>query len=389
MQLQTFNSRVNLTGPEYDLYFKHLSGDLELDEPDLAFVAKNYLLKDAVYFDVGANLGVTSIPMAKYLKRGFVYAFEPSCAYDYLEENVKINSLSNIKLFNRALGEKEGEINFVTKYPLASSHRLIKANFTTETNFEKIRISKLDDIIVKEKINKLDFIKIDAAGFEKEVLQGCIYLIKRYSPIFYVKFNSWSLITHKNENPRIFLNFLHEKFTYLYWVKNNALHPLDSEEQLKEFLYINLTQNECVSNLICVNRNIEALKKSEFLFRGSDLPSEIGRKEDDFLISQENKDGCLSHGPYVSLLKGKYKVKIDLKSSSATNEELGCWEVYINQFNLVLKTGKIINSVDRLYKIEINFEVTDELSGSLFEIKTYSYGNGKIELKSISIEKIF
>lgn len=384
-QSLVFNSRINLVGPEEDLYFKDLSGTLAFDEPELAFLIKNYLANNAVYFDIGANVGATALPIAKYLNQGCVYAFEPSYAFNYLEKNVKINSLDNVKLFNKALGEKEGEINFITNDCLSQSHCYTSSYFLNETQAEKIRISKLDDIVRRENPQKIDFIKINVEGYEKEVIQGCDFLIRKFNPIFYIRFNAWCLMAYKNENPRDFLCFLYEKFRNLYWIRNWSLHPLRTKEELMEFLNVNVTQKGCVDNLVCANRDIVALDKPEFLFYGSELPTEIGIKTGCSLTSPQDMAGCLSYGPYIRLLKGKYKVKIDLVSLNATHEEVGCWEVYMNQYNLLLKTGKIINSIGCSVKIEVNFEVTDEISNSLLEIKIHSYGNGTIELKSIAI----
>ncbi|PWU05980.1 MAG: hypothetical protein C5B43_02510 [Verrucomicrobia bacterium] len=383
---QLFNTRDNLIGPDSDLYYKKLSGALNLDEPNLAFVVKNYLARDAIYFDIGANVGETAIPIAKYLSHGSVYAFEPSSCFSYMEANVKMSSLKNIKLFKKALGAKEGEINFINENPLAYSHCSVDCSLGGYS--ERIRIFKIDNIVKNEKISRLNFIKIKVIGYEKEVIKGCELVIKKFNPLFYIEFNSWNLIKYRNESPRDFLYFLYEKFLYLYWVRNYIVRRLESEKDLIEFLEANIMQNGCRDNLICSNRAIETFKVSEYLFYGKNLPTEIGMIKGDSIVNLENVSGCLNYGPYVRLVEGKYKVKINLRTSSQLSEEVGCWEVYISQFDLILKTGKIMNSIGGEYKIEANFEITEEMNESLIEVKTYAHGNGSIELLSIVIETL-
>lgn len=252
-----------LVGPEHDPYFKSVcNSPLEAFEPDLYCMIKNYLSTDSIYFDVGANIGATAISIARHLEKGFVYAFEPTSAYEYLEKNIKINSLINVKSFNIALGENEGQTSFKTTAEcLACSHRIIEDNCLTEPNVDSVTISRLDDIVKRESVNRVDFVKIDVEGYESNVLEGCEFIIQKFNPIFFVEFNSWCLIAFKNESPRMFLKILYEKFKNLYWIRNGLLSPLDGEAKLMEFLHANLVYNGCVDNLVCLNGDIALREK--------------------------------------------------------------------------------------------------------------------------------
>lgn len=251
-------STKKLVGPDGDSYAQAVAdAPFEAVEPDLSFLVKNYLNTGSVYFDVGANIGATVVPVAKRLRDGLVYGFEPSRAYQYLEENVKNNSLNNVKLFNIALGEKEGEVSFKTRDCLAHSHRLSSENYRTEVNIDKVKITRLDDIVKKENLNKIDLVKIDVEGYERNVLEGCDYLIEKFNPIFYLEFNSWCLVAFLNESPRKFLKFLSDKFTNVYCARNHTLTLLDTEAKLMDFLHSNLVYNGGLDNLVCLNGDIE------------------------------------------------------------------------------------------------------------------------------------
>lgn len=383
-------TRNIFVGPENDAYFRSVYGvSFETYDPDLSFLVQKYLDKDAVYCDVGANIGATVVPIAKYLNHGSVYAFEPSCAYEYLKKNIEINSLINVKAFNIALGEQQGEVSFKTRECLAHSHRITDSHYLTEMNVDKVSIETLDNVIKKENVSKLDFITIDVEGYESNVLEGCDYVIERFNPIFYIEFNSWCLIAFKNESPRTFLNYLYGKFTNLYWIRNCILFPLDTEIKLMNFLHSNLTQNGCIDNLICLNEDIDLRKKSKFIFSANELKTMIGKCKGNYLRSDKGKKGVLSYGPYIPLEKGIYKVSINLSENSEKSQsDLGHWDVYTPTCDKQITLGPIVNGHNSCSVLESSFEVTDQLDKSVFEVRTFSNGSASIELKSIIIERI-
>ena len=59
-----------------------------------------------IVFDVGAHMGFFTLKVAKHVKE--VIAFEPD-PYNlhYLLFNVKLNKLTNVRVFRLALGEKK------------------------------------------------------------------------------------------------------------------------------------------------------------------------------------------------------------------------------------------------------------------------------------------
>jgi len=67
-----------------------------------------------VIFDVGANVGLYSVLLAKAVgDRGQVIAFEPEGeCYQHLQDNLKLNRLTNVRVFRKALGERAAEGKF-------------------------------------------------------------------------------------------------------------------------------------------------------------------------------------------------------------------------------------------------------------------------------------
>lgn len=123
--------------------------------------------------DVGAHVGFWLKDLCKKFKR--VYAFEPiSDVRECLEKNIEHN---NYLLFPYALGNenKKVKVNYI---PEETGNTYI----SKEGNRE-IDLKRLDDL----KLPKIDYIKIDAEGFEVEVIKGGLELVKRDNPFIHVE----------------------------------------------------------------------------------------------------------------------------------------------------------------------------------------------------------
>ena len=83
-----------------------------LYEPETSKFIVKTLKKGDTFIDIGANNGYFSL-MASILvgSTGKVYAFEPTPdSFKRLQTNVHVNKFKNIKLFECALGDKDGKI---------------------------------------------------------------------------------------------------------------------------------------------------------------------------------------------------------------------------------------------------------------------------------------
>jgi FkbM family methyltransferase len=152
------------------------------DEYDL----HKFLKEDFVVFDIGANIGVFTCFAANLVKKGKVFAFEPvSMVFDILKKNAE--NYQNIEAFQLGFGSREEtkEILIRTWNPgystiEDSAIQRPKESFDIKEN---IKISKLDNIVNKLNLEKINFIKIDVEGYEIEVLKGGIETIKKFRPI--------------------------------------------------------------------------------------------------------------------------------------------------------------------------------------------------------------
>lgn len=135
---------------------------------------KLYPLKNFMtIFDVGANVGQSTIIYIDKFKNGKIYSFEPVYAtFQKLKKATSTNK--NVSCFHTALGEFKGSqvIPLQEKSTLNSLSSTRNATISEGDETEEIKIEKLDQIFLDLKLSEIDFLKIDTEGFEMEVLKG-------------------------------------------------------------------------------------------------------------------------------------------------------------------------------------------------------------------------
>ncbi len=128
--------------------------------------------KDDTVFDIGANVGVYSLIMAKYANK--IYAFEPSTfTFSVLNKNILANKAENIISLNIALSNKR-QINVFTYSSTelgSSSHVFGQAN-TQGVFRQQILSYSIDNFLEDFTIRQVNHIKIDVDGNEFEILKG-------------------------------------------------------------------------------------------------------------------------------------------------------------------------------------------------------------------------
>lgn len=142
--------------------------------------------------EVGANVGMDTVPLAKQVARnqGAVYAFEPSSVFrGILQSNIERNQLENIHVHNFFVGAtSDNEVTLFRNTTSATGVDYDSKSFPT-VDTEKCKTVSLDDFSVKTQLPKVDFLKIDTDGYDEQVLQGAENLIKRDHPFLMVEFS--------------------------------------------------------------------------------------------------------------------------------------------------------------------------------------------------------
>jgi len=135
-----------------------------------------------VVIDAGAWIGDFSAYAAS--KNAVVYAFEPTTA---TYEVLKLTSVLNKGIIpvKEGLADKEGEIEFYTAPDGANALNSIKINTINKQyalNKEVVHITTLDQFVEKNNIKRVNFIKADIEGAERDMLRGAANILKTFSP---------------------------------------------------------------------------------------------------------------------------------------------------------------------------------------------------------------
>jgi FkbM family methyltransferase len=155
----------------------------------------NLIPEDTALLDIGANIGIMTVHLARSIKNVSVYSFEPMPTNILtFKRIVNYFKLKNVQLFEIALGNNEGEVEMVM--PIISSVRMqglshvVHSTITENNEGErcKVPLKMLDNInTLLTAPKRISAIKIDVENFEYFVLEGGKALINKNKPIVYAE----------------------------------------------------------------------------------------------------------------------------------------------------------------------------------------------------------
>jgi FkbM family methyltransferase len=131
-----------------------------------------------VAFDVGANIGVHTLTLARCVgPGGMVHAFEPTAVFETLAYNVHRNGFDpRVRLNHCAVGESDGTGRFLSCRPgseLFTSRGIPLVAEVATGQYVDYPMTTLDAYVRQHGIARIDFLKVDVEGAEDLVLQGC------------------------------------------------------------------------------------------------------------------------------------------------------------------------------------------------------------------------
>ncbi len=167
-----------------------------VDEP-AQVVLYNFVKPGMKVIDIGANIGATTLNLAKKVgANGKVFSFEPSpYNYQLASQNISLNNFDNIQLINQGLGnEKTTAFLYNVNKNNRGMQRLLKDN-GENNSYEKtaVQIDTLDSSMKNFSISAPSFIKIDVEGYEYNVLVGGSETILRYKPGLFIELDEDNL----------------------------------------------------------------------------------------------------------------------------------------------------------------------------------------------------
>jgi len=196
---------------ESDPYFGEIRDDYGTD---LQQFCRDNLTPESVVVDIGANIGLTSSIFSRHASH--VHAFEPSPkVFPLLKENIKSNRLHNVTVHKLAIGAATGTVHFAG----GSAFGYMSQD---ETN-PKVNLDTLDNIVAKLGLSRLDLLKIDVEGYERDVLDGARETIKQFKPTIYMELNAWCMLYNARQNPCDFAEALYRDYGEILVMKPSGI----------------------------------------------------------------------------------------------------------------------------------------------------------------------
>jgi FkbM family methyltransferase len=193
-------------------------------EKEMDFL-RRWLRPGMTVIDIGANLGVYSLPMARSVgKTGHVFAYEPgSEARALLKRSRELNAAINLDISPLALSDRERDGRLV----FSGSNEL---NALGDGGAgETVSITNLDSEDALRGWPSPDFVKVDVEGEEERILAGGRNFFARHSPLIMFEIKAGDKV---NENLRaLFPTLGYHLFRQLggapILVPDEARRPLD------------------------------------------------------------------------------------------------------------------------------------------------------------------
>ncbi len=204
--LMLFNRHDKYVGRSFDLY-----GGYSSSEQDLF---KQAVRPGWTVVEAGAGFGANTLVFSERVgPKGAVIAFEPQrIFFQALCGNLALNSITNVRCRNEALGEEAGTINVrPVDYNLENN---ISGLALGGDKGEPVNVVTIDSL----NLPRCGFIKIDVEGMELGVLKGARRTIEKMRPLLYVD-------GHRHETNPVVIEFLQSLDYVLYWHVSPMFDP--------------------------------------------------------------------------------------------------------------------------------------------------------------------
>lgn len=191
--------------------------------------------KTPIIVDIGANVGNFTRGCTQQSKKPqIVLAVEPShYVFPILEFWSKIWSSKNTNIICRKniLSDSSGVSKLHTPIKGSGSLRVGLA-YTGEQKHKEVYSEivqnlRLDDMLLGERISRVDLVKIDVEGAEENVINGAPVMLNEIRPIWYLELDDSRAIPMGNSSQRLFNRMIDAGYkAYLIDADINPIHVL-------------------------------------------------------------------------------------------------------------------------------------------------------------------
>lgn len=121
-----------------------------------------------IIIDIGAHIGLFTLYVSQYCKKGKIFSFEPvEENYELLLENIQLNKIENVVAIKKAVSGGEKSIKIYLNEDQAAH-----STYSHRDSFIETESISLKEIIDHNSIQKCNFLKIDCEGAEYDILES-------------------------------------------------------------------------------------------------------------------------------------------------------------------------------------------------------------------------
>jgi FkbM family methyltransferase len=157
------------------------------EEENFSFLTA-HCKKGGVVLDIGAHIGLFSVIASEIAgNTGKVFAFEPSpSTTEFLKKTIAINKKNDLIFpFQQAMSDKIGKLTFfVSDNKVDNSNSLVSYEDGRKLSGIEVDVNTIDSFAAAQKLNAVNFIKIDVEGAEYDTLRGGTTVFKEKRPVF-------------------------------------------------------------------------------------------------------------------------------------------------------------------------------------------------------------
>ena len=150
-----------------------------------------FKFKPKIIVDVGACWGEYSLILGRYSNESFIYAIEGSQKnYKILRNNItfELNKIKNVESYNYIVSDNNN-FKFI-KNIIATTNTVENDISKNKQNYSKVKSITLKKFLFENKLNHIDFLKLDIEGHEINLIKDILDIDIKYGQIEIINLNS-------------------------------------------------------------------------------------------------------------------------------------------------------------------------------------------------------
>lgn len=224
-------------------------------EPEVPFMDR-FLTPDAQCLHIGASDGRHALYIARRARDGLVHCIEASSyTLGVLDRLRRLLRVSNIRLYNLAIGATNGEVTLVTPiktsghrgraFAFISDRPVMRASNEWDRGFSgfenrPVPLRTLDTFCSEHGISRLDFLRCDIEGAEILMLDGGMATIARERPVIMMEVHPIFLAERFGRSADEVWQRLTDLDYHVYAVCDDALTPAGKffDEPWRDYFFV-------------------------------------------------------------------------------------------------------------------------------------------------------